>query len=179
MHCVPTNMYLDLGHSVSFKGPIGKFNYIAPGVATISGKERTVSSFCMICAGSGVTPIFQVLREVMENPNDPTCCVVLDGNRFEEDILCKGELDKFADKNRNRMKLVYSLTKPGDTWAGRVGRVDKDLIEQEVLANGNNEVYNEPRERPICLVCGPPAMESSIGKALRELGWTDDEIVVF
>ncbi len=87
-----------------------------------------VRRFVMVCGGSGITPIFQVLRAVMKDRDDPTHCTVLNGNRAEEDILCKPELDAMVAGNEDRCDLVYSLTRPGPNWNGRTGRMDKSLL---------------------------------------------------
>ena len=46
-----------LGSLVDFKGPVGKFEYLGRGRASIKGAERNISSFVMICGGSGITPV--------------------------------------------------------------------------------------------------------------------------
>ncbi|KAK3905457.1 hypothetical protein C8A05DRAFT_30743, partial [Staphylotrichum tortipilum] len=84
---------LPLGHAVEFKGPVGKFEYRGLGQCTINERARNVKRFVMVCGGSGITPIWAVLRAVMENGKDATECVVLDGNRGEGDILLRKELE--------------------------------------------------------------------------------------
>src|SRR5699024_2224061 len=69
---------LPLDTMVECKGPTGRFEYLGNGRVLISGKERYVRSFKMICGGTGITPIFQVLRAVMQDDADPTTCTVLD-----------------------------------------------------------------------------------------------------
>lgn len=54
-----------LGGTVDFKGPVGKFVYKGKGRCDVNGRLRRVRRFVMVCAGSGVTPIFQVLRAVV------------------------------------------------------------------------------------------------------------------
>lgn len=160
---------LPLDSVVEFKGPIGKFEYRSPGVAVIGGNQRAVSSFRMICGGSGVTPILQVLRAVMRDAADATPCVVLDGNRLEEDILCREDLDGFAAANTDRCTLVHSLTKPSEDWTGRRGRIDEELLKEFVA----------PENGSIALICGPEAMEKSAHKVLLGMGWDESDLVFF
>ena len=87
---------LPIGNSIEMKGPIGKFEYCGHGKCLINEKPRHVKTFVMICGGSGITPIYQVFRAVMQNPNDETKCIVLDGNRLFEDILCREELEELS-----------------------------------------------------------------------------------
>ena len=94
---------IPVGHFVDFKGPIGKFEYLGRGRCSISGKPRFVKRFVMICGGSGITPIFQVLRAVLKDKEDDTRCLVLDGNRLEEDILCREDIDRLMVGNEARL----------------------------------------------------------------------------
>ncbi|KAF3908206.1 hypothetical protein AA313_de0202700 [Arthrobotrys entomopaga] len=97
---------LSIGQEVEIKGPTGKLEYLGKGRVTIRGIEKRVKSFCMICAGSGITPIFQVLRAVMQDREDDTRCVVFDGNRLEEDILCREHLDRYEAENAHKCKIL-------------------------------------------------------------------------
>jgi nitrate reductase (NAD(P)H) len=162
---------IPVGHFVEFKGPIGKFEYISRGLCSINGKKRNVKRFFMICGGSGITPIFQVLRAIMQDKEDPTTCVVLDGNRLIEDILCKEDLDVFARDNVDRCKLLYTLTKGPEDWQGRRGRIDAPLLLEHCMRG-------EPGES-LVLVCGPEALEKNAHKALNEQGWPDEELLFF
>jgi nitrate reductase (NAD(P)H) len=166
---------LPIGSTAEFKGPVGKFEYIGKGLCTIGGKERRVRRFVMICAGSGITPIFQVLRAVMKDGDDPTTCVVLNGNRAEEDILCKEELDAIAAEDKmNKCKLLYTLSRPPPSWGGLKGRMDKALFEKEV-----GSPTKHAQTDTMVLVCGPESMERTVLQALESLGWKEEDIVFF
>ncbi|KAK1456851.1 hypothetical protein CMEL01_16208 [Colletotrichum melonis] len=166
---------IPVGHFVDFKGPIGKFEYLGKGLCSISGKQRTVKRFVMICAGSGITPIFQVLRAVLKDEADPTTCLVLDGNRVEEDILCRAELDEMAAAaGPDKCRLVYSLTKPGPEWTGLKGRMDGAFFEREVGRCGSGGGGDE-----LVLVCGPEPLEKGVRASLASLGWKEDDLLFF
>lgn len=160
-----------LGHTVEFKGPIGKFEYLRQGLCTVNGKERRVNRFYMICGGSGITPIFQVLRAVMQDKEDPTHCTVLDGNRLVEDILCREDLDTFARENKERCKLIYTLTKGPEDWDGLKGRINAPLLQEHCAIDAPGD--------SLVLICGPEALEKSVHKALNEQGWKDDDLLFF
>jgi len=163
---------IPVGHFVDFKGPIGKFEYLGKGRCEIGGKARNVKKFVMICGGSGITPIFQVLRAIMKDPEDETKCLLLDGNRLEEDILCREEIDVLLKGNENRCRLLHALTKPTDEWKGLRGRVGKELLEKEVGKCSNDG-------EQLVLVCGPESLEKSVHRFLGELGWQDQDILFF
>jgi nitrate reductase (NAD(P)H) len=158
------------GHWVDFKGPIGKFEYLGKGRCAVNGKEKTVKRFYMICGGSGITPIFQVLRAVMQDKEDATHCTVLNGNRLIEDILCREDLDKFSEENPDRCKLLNTLTKGPDDWQGLRGRINAQLLQEHCVRHEGESLV---------LICGPEALEKSAHKALNEQGWLDEELMFF
>lgn len=160
---------LPIGTSVDFKGPIGKFEYLGKGSCSVNGNRRKVGKFVMICAGSGVTPVFQVFRAVMSDKSDPTTCTVLNGNRMVEDILCKEDLDALVKGNEDRAEVLYTLTKAPDEWQGFRGRINGELVERHCERNGETMV----------LICGPEALEKAIHVALKEQGWPDEQILFF
>ena len=163
MHALP------IGHSVDFKGPIGKFTYLGNGLCSINGTEKRVKKFVMICGGSGITPIFQVFRAVMRDKSDPTTCTVLNGNRLVEDILCKEDLDALLQGNEDRGEVIHTLTKAPESWKGLRGRINGELVRRHCVRSAETLV----------LVCGPEALEKSVHGALKEQGWGDEQILFF
>ena len=95
------------GHAVDIKGPLGGFEYLGKGRVRFRCVERKVDGFAMVCAGSGITPIYQVLRAVVQDEVDTTTCIVVNGNRVEEDILCREDLDKW--QSRQNVKIWYDI----------------------------------------------------------------------
>jgi nitrate reductase (NAD(P)H) len=163
---------LPLDSVIECKGPTGRFEYLGNGRVLVSGKERTVQEFVMICGGTGITPVFQVLRAVMQDEEDSTRCVLLDGNRQEEDILCRAELDAFEklDEKGGKCSIVHTLTKGPENWTGRRGRIDAELIKQYA---------GTPNDQSMVLVCGPEAMEEASKKILLSLGWAESSLHYF
>jgi nitrate reductase (NAD(P)H) len=187
---------LPVGHPVEFKGPVGKFVYHSGrgGMCAINGRERRVRRFVMICGGSGITPVFAVLRAVMrevrvmqqrktieqekggngEDEEDvtPPECVLLDGNRVEEDILLRAELEEMEREGEGRCRVVHALSRPGDGWTGLRGRLDRAVFEREVGA--------PPAERDaMVLVCGPEGLERATREAFLGMGWHEDDLLFF
>ncbi|RDA91122.1 hypothetical protein CP533_0444 [Ophiocordyceps camponoti-saundersi (nom. inval.)] len=159
-----------LGDFIEFKGPVGKFQYLGRGHCSMGEDKSHVRRFYMICAGSGITPIFQVLQAIVKDEQDSTECVVLCGNHAEEDILCRSELDSMFALRLGRLR--HTLTRPSATWTGRRGRIDEALVEAEIGpcdGTGRDKV----------LVCGPKELEASVCEVLGRMGWTDEDIFCF
>lgn len=147
---------IPVGEYVDFKGPIGKFQYIGNGLCTINGRERKVKRFVMICAGSGITPIYQIFRAIMKDAKDQTKCLLLDGNRVEADILLRSEIDSLASQAPERNRLIYTLSRPEASWTGLRGRIGRELFEREVgpcKKIGGDDLI---------LICGPEDRKSVV-----------------
>ncbi|KAM5584837.1 hypothetical protein ABKV19_004277 [Rosa sericea] len=87
------------GDYLAVKGPKGRFKY----------QPNQVRAFGMLAGGTGITPMFQVARAIMENPSDRTNVHLIYGNVTYEDILLKEELDNLAINFPNRFNIYYVL----------------------------------------------------------------------
>ncbi|XP_008775986.1 NADH--cytochrome b5 reductase 1-like [Phoenix dactylifera] len=141
-----------VGDYLSVKGPKGRFRY-QPG---------QVRAFGMIAGGSGITPMFQVTRAILENPKDKTEVYLIYANVTYEDILLKEELDGLASNYPTRFKVYYVLNQPPDQWNGGVGFVSKEMIRVHCPA---------PAPDIQILRCGPPPMNKAMASHLDDLGY--------
>nr|AAV69019.1 NADH:cytochrome b5 reductase [Vernicia fordii]AAV69021.1 NADH:cytochrome b5 reductase [Vernicia fordii] len=144
-----------VGDYLSVKGPKGRFRY-QPG---------QVRAFGMLAGGSGITPMFQVARAILENPNDKTKVYLIYANVTYEDILLKQELDGLAANYPDRFKVYYVLNQPPEVWDGGVGFVSKEMIENHCPA---------PASDIQILRCGPPPMNKAMAAHLEALDYTSD-----
>ncbi|RWR79695.1 NADH--cytochrome b5 reductase 1 [Cinnamomum micranthum f. kanehirae] len=142
-----------VGDYLSVKGPKGRFKY-QPG---------QVRAFGMLAGGSGITPMFQVTRAILENPKDSTKVYLIYANVTFEDILLKEEMDTLASKYPNRFKVYYVLNQPPEVWNGGVGFVSKEMIQTHCPA---------PAQDIQILSCGPPPMNKAMTAHLDALGYT-------
>jgi cytochrome-b5 reductase len=146
---------MKVGDYMSVKGPKGRFKY----------QVGQVRAFGMIAGGSGITPMFQVARAILENPNDKTKVHLIYANVTPEDILLKEELDSMAEEYPDRFKIFYVLNQPPEIWNGGVGFVSQDMIKTHCPA---------PAEDIQILRCGPPPMNKAMAAHLEELGYTKE-----
>ena len=135
---------LKTGDSVEVKGPFQKFAYEA----------NQWSSVGLVAGGTGITPMYQLILEMLSNPRDKTEIRLVYGSRTEEDIILRDELDALAAAYPN-FKVVHTLSRPGASWKGHTGHINKALLAS---------VLPPPQEgaRTKVLVSGPPAFMASI-----------------
>ncbi|XP_021278062.1 NADH--cytochrome b5 reductase 1-like isoform X2 [Herrania umbratica] len=143
------------GDYLAVKGPKGRFRY-QPG---------QVRTFGMLAGGTGITPMFQVARAILENPNDKTNIHLIYANVTYEDILLKEELDELASKFPNRMSVYYVLNQPPEGWDAGVGFVSKEMIQAHCPAPGQDIQI---------LRCGPPPMNKAMASHLEALGYSSE-----
>ena len=160
------------GDELEVKGPIIKQRYVP-------NKYKHIG---MIAGGTGITPMYQVAQEVLKNPDDKTEIDLIYGNKTEDDILLRKELDALAKKHPN-FRVHYTLDSPGGMWRGDKGFVTPAMVSSHFPgAKSNSYVY----------VCGPMPMMKAVsgGKAkdysqgevdgvLKELGYTKDMVFKF
>ncbi|KAA0195480.1 NADH-cytochrome b5 reductase [Fasciolopsis buskii] len=66
----------------------------------------------MICGGSGITPMFQLISHILNDKKDFTKLALIFANRTEGDILLRDELEDFGGKYPDQFKLWYTVTEP-------------------------------------------------------------------
>lgn len=132
-----------IGDKVRIKGPHGQFHY----TPTLS---RAIG---MVAGGTGITPMLQVIRAALKNPNDQTQLSLIYANVNPEDILLKNELDGLASTHSDRFKVYYVLNNPPASWTGGVGFVSKDQIAEHLPAASDDVKI---------LMCGPPPMMNAM-----------------
>ncbi|ORX54381.1 ferredoxin reductase-like protein [Hesseltinella vesiculosa] len=142
---------LKVGDSMSIRGPKGNFNYT----------PNLVRHIGMIAGGTGITPMLQVIRAILRNPEDKTKVNLIFANVNEEDILLRKELDELSAKHAN-FNVKYVLNNPPEGWTGGVGFVTKDMISEFLPAPANDIKV---------LLCGPPPMITAMTKATNDLGY--------
>ncbi|EFJ10977.1 hypothetical protein SELMODRAFT_229315 [Selaginella moellendorffii] len=143
------------GDYLSCKGPKGRFTY----------KPNKFRAFGMLAGGSGLTPMYQVTRAILENPADKTKIFLIYGNVTYDDILLKEELDSMVKKFPGRFGVYYVLNDPPADWSGGAGFVTADMIKTYCPA---------PADDIQILRCGPPPMNKAMATHLDALGYSKE-----
>lgn len=144
-----------LGDTVDVRGPAGLCTYSAPGTFHIRPERRApgvpvrASRIGMIAGGTGITPMLQLIRQVLKDPDDTSLLWLLFANQTEADILLRDELDALAAEHRDRLRVWYTVDRPGYGWPYSVGFVSAEMIAEHLPPPGDDTVV---------LMCGPPAM---------------------
>jgi hypothetical protein len=172
---------MQVGDAIDVKGPLGHVHYVGKGELLLGEARHAVTSFAMLCAGTGITPIYQVLCAVLRDPNDLTAIHVIFANRREVDVLLKSELDMLARAHPTRLHLHYILSQPADAaaWLAGDGGAATRSVGQVGGALVADKVPPHAAGR-FALLCGPPGfLTQACDPALEALGYTKDARVYF
>ena len=162
------------GQTLSFKGPIPKYPWTA-------NKHKHIT---LICGGTGITPMYQLMRTIFNNPDDTTKVSLVFGNIKEEDILLREEFQKLENEFPKRFRAFYTLESPPDNWPYGRGMITKELLK---------EVMPDPKTENIkVFVCGPlglynalsgtkpsPQDQGELTGILKELGYSKEQVFKF
>jgi cytochrome-b5 reductase len=133
------------GVTIKVKGPKGQMVY----------KPNMVREIGMLAGGTGITPMLQIIRAILKNPEDKTRVTLIYANVTTADILLKEDLEKLAQKNPQKCKLYLVVEKPLESWTGGVGFITEAMIREHCPAPANDIKI---------LICGPPPMVSAMKK---------------
>ena len=135
------------GDAIRFSGPYGDFIF--------NGEHDKIA---MLSGGIGITPLRSMIKYCTDK-DLASDIFLFYSNRQEDDIPFKDEFDSLMAKNQN-LTIINTLTRPGPSWKGRMGRIDADMI-KELLPNYADWTFYSS---------GPQRMVDSMLLLLKELG---------
>jgi cytochrome-b5 reductase len=146
---------LNIGDKIAFRGPSGKLQYLGNGKFSIKKLRKdppqivNVKKVNMIAGGSGITPMLQLVNEILKRSGDDTQLALLYANQSEQDILLRDDLDVLAAKYQEQFKVWYTVDRASESWKFSVGFVNDKMIEDNLFP---------PSSDTITVMCGPPPM---------------------
>jgi glycine betaine catabolism B len=143
---------LNVGDTIEATGPFGSFTYTDPNQNAV-----------FIAGGIGITPFRSILLEMDTKRANPN--VTLLYATRNEDILFKELFESIADKNP-KIKLVYILEKPQDSWKGDKGFITADIIKK----------YVPDLTIPVFYISGPKPMVDIFTTMLTDMNVSMDNI---
>lgn len=176
---------LHLGSQIEMKGPIGHFTYYADGYYSLgssaSSAKQHATKFGFIAGGTGITPVYQVLRAILTNPSDSTKVALIYCVRTSKDLLLQDELEQLQRLKPDNCTLYFTMTEMDEREKARV------LQDPRFQSYGTARISREMIERVIGKdashvgLCGPPGMiQYACLPALKQLGYdVDAQVTVF
>lgn len=142
------------GDTVPTKGPVGAF--------TLKSKEREA---IFVATGTGVVPYRPMLLQ-SGYLDQGTKATLIFGARYAEGLMFRSDFEALASRLEN-FTFVPTVTRPGEDWQGRTGRV-QPLLWEALGDRTDVDVY----------VCGLKEMVESVREELKLRGLDRKQIIV-
>lgn len=140
------------GTQIVIKGPYGLFN--------IKHNDKDI---VFIAAGAGVAPFRGMIYNYLEHGGIQNITLIF-GFRSKEDFFFREDLEALMKKYPN-FHLIPAASQPSENWKGERGRVIA-ILSKHLTSTTNKDVY----------VCGPQQMITDTVQALKQIGFTSDQI---
>ncbi len=169
---------ITIGDRLEVMTPQGNF--------TITPDENSTREHYFFAAGSGITPIMSMISTLL-NHEPRSTLYLLYGNRDEENIIYKNELERLQREYSGQFNMEISLSQPKKNksrgflgvlgnkkieWKGWTGRIQSAHVAkflQEYEPRCQNQAY---------YICGPGNMIDEVKTTLLGHGITYDHIHV-
>jgi len=127
--------------------PYGKF--------TFEGEHEKIG---LLAGGIGITPLMSICKYCTDKRLN-TKITLLYGNRTENDIAFRRELETMQEQNAN-LKVVFILNEASNEWKSATGIIDAEMVKKEIPDYRETVFYT----------CGSPAMVEAMEKLIESLG---------
>jgi len=166
------------GDTILVRGPSGRLQYKGNGVFEVRVDKKTpptikkVKRIGMIAGGTGITPMYQLVKDICKHTDDETKLQLIFANQSENDILLREELEEFHENYRHKFDLWFTIDKSVQPdWKYDVGFVNDEMIAKHLPP---------PGEDTLILMCGPPPMiKFACAPNLDKVGYTKDMQFVY
>jgi ring-1,2-phenylacetyl-CoA epoxidase subunit PaaE len=154
------NEKLSVGNVIEVGTPEGKF--------TFEPKADRQKNFAAFVAGSGITPVFSILKSVLEEEPNSTFVLVY-GNKSEKDTIFHNALHDLQLQYVGRLfvQYVYSQSTADNALLGRIDHTTVNYI----LKTKHAEM-----EFSKCYLCGPEEMINLVTNTLKENNISNSDI---
>lgn len=141
------------GDTVTMNGPLGHFVPRSP-----------LSDSIFVAVGTGIAPFRSMLRTPSLFAAGRDIHLIF-GARHEHGLLYRPEFEQLAAAHAN-FRFTPAVTRPGEGWTGRTGRVQPLLL----------EAVGERRDLDV-YVCGMKEMVDDVRRTLKEMGFDRKRII--
>jgi ring-1,2-phenylacetyl-CoA epoxidase subunit PaaE len=154
------NEKLAVGNVIEVGTPEGKF--------TFEPKTDRQKNYAAFVAGSGITPVFSILKSVLEEEPNSTFVLVY-GNKSEKETIFHNQLHDLQLQYVGRLfvQYVYSQSTADNALLGRIDHTTVNFI----LKNKHAEM-----EFSKFYLCGPEEMINLVSNTLKENNISDSDI---
>ncbi|KAI9474233.1 MAG: nitrate reductase [Benjaminiella poitrasii] len=156
-----------LGETVDFKGPLGEIQYFGKGDISLDGRRRHVKEISMIAGGTGITPMWQIIKALKDDQDEMPFVSLIYCARSLDDIIFYKELNELQTTygpDHFRVRFILNEEPKGTEWDGGVGFLCAEEMKKSLFP------FNKSTDSRITLLCGPePMLEKCCKPILKDL----------
>jgi ferredoxin-NADP reductase len=160
---------MKIGDKIKLSSKFGH-NIYDKGCFTINNLIYNVDKILMICGGSGITPMIQLIDKVMSDISDKTQLHLIFINRDEDEIILRDKLNNYNDKLTDKQIRISHLLTRQDSCESLdeiyCGRPNIDIL-KKIIEPPNLSVSN------ICMLCGSPSFNQNIKEIVQIIGYSN------
>lgn len=153
------NKELKVGDTLQVMAPMGGF----------VGGDKPVEHIVCFAAGSGVTPIASISKEVLEKYPEALVTMFY-GNKSGKDIIFKEELEGLKNLHLTRLRLYHVLSREDFGTPMFFGRLDAEKC------TAFAKTLFDPKAVDGFYLCGPEPMIRAVSETLQASGTPKDKI---
>ncbi|XP_053317320.1 cytochrome b5 reductase 4 [Spea bombifrons] len=154
--------HLAVGDYISISSPQGDFRMSQTG---------NVEDVFLLSAGTGITPMIQLLGHVLHNVSNLRKVKLIFFNKTEDDILWREQIDKLCVTDK-RFEAQFVLSEPSNGWNGYKGHISLQLLSDTIRRS-------ERDSKVLICICGPNGFVDQGIRFLQDLGFSSEEVFPF
>lgn len=155
------NHDLQVGDTLEVLAPMGNFKF--------TPDAKAQKNYLLIAAGSGVTPIFSILKTILTaEPN--SAVTFFYGNKGQTEIIFRDELEALKNKYLDKLNLVHVFSRENTGVPLLKGRIDTERIQKLLQAFLKGQTIDA------AFLCGPQQMILAAKDELVQFGVASNQI---
>lgn len=155
------NQELQIGDTLEVLAPMGNFKF--------TPDAQAQKNYVLIAAGSGVTPIFSILKTILTAEPNSTVTFFY-ANKGQTEIIFREELEALKNKYLDKLNLVHVFSRENTGVPLLKGRIDTERIQKLLQAFLKGQAIDA------AFLCGPQQMILAAKDELVQFGLASNQI---
>lgn len=149
------NNELSVGDYMKVMTPEGRF--------TLEIDPSKKRNFVAFAAGSGITPVYSIMKSVLELEPESTFTLFY-GNKTAKTVIFRDKIDGLKSLHMNRLEVHHILSREDQGTDYLKGRID------DTKCASFSGKFFDPTDTDAFFLCGPEAMINTVSESLQTLG---------
>jgi cytochrome-b5 reductase len=146
-----------IGDTVLMSGP-------KQGGRWVDGMAKRVG---FVAGGTGITPMISIIRWILTKRLAVDLFLIF-ANKAEVDIIFRDEWERDVREHSN-FHCYHVLEQPPAGWSQGTGRITDEILRRHLPPAGSETTI---------FLCGPPPMVDALEATLKELGYSEQSIIL-